>query len=119
MTFLSAPTAGFAGRVSVARRNKGLSQADVARELAVSATTVNDWEHGKSRRIDGVNLLNLSQLLGVSPWWILFGFSEAQRPADADLASPVQPSDLLDLMTLWRALASDQRGALLTLLRSW
>ena len=119
MTFHTAPTAGFAGRVTHARELKGLSKADVARKLKLSSPTVNDWENGKSRRIDGVNLLNLSQLLGVSPWWILFGFSEAQRPADADLTSPVQPSDLLDLMTLWRALASDQRGALLTLLRSW
>lgn len=53
--------------VKAAREAAGLSQEQLARELAVSVFTVSRWERGVTTRIATVRLLALCQALNVKP----------------------------------------------------
>lgn len=59
-------------RIRNTRKDKGLTQGDVADALNISAAAVGSWESGRAKpRIDKLN--ELASLLGVSPHWLLDG----------------------------------------------
>ncbi len=63
---------GFAGRLTEARKKKGLTQDNVAEKLGVSFQSVSLWERGMNAP-DISKLPELSALLGVSIDWLLKG----------------------------------------------
>jgi transcriptional regulator with XRE-family HTH domain len=76
----------FAGRLGRRMASVGLSQADVARQLAVTRTAVHLWRRGaaepRPERLD-----QLALLLGVRAEWLATGAGpEAPGPADATRA---------------------------------
>lgn len=50
-----------------------VSQASLARACGISAPSVNDWVSGKTKTIEGKNLLNAADFLRVSPSWLAEG----------------------------------------------
>lgn len=74
-------------RLKEAREAKGLSKTAFARAVGVSNPTVTDWEKGAGDggiiEISGVKLMKVSQVLDVTPNWILHG-----EGAAGDAASP-------------------------------
>lgn len=64
------------------------TQKALADACGVRAPSVNDWLSGKSKTIEGVNLLRAAQFLGVTPRWLAEGVgpmrdqTEAGTPAD-------------------------------------
>ena len=60
-------------RIRAAREEAGLSQTDVARALRISASAVNQWEHGFSKNIKLLNFFALARLLGQDPHWLATG----------------------------------------------
>ena len=60
-------------RIRAARQEAGLSQTDVARALRISASAVNQWEHGFSKNIKLPTFFALARLLGQDPHWLATG----------------------------------------------
>ena len=71
-----------AARLAELRREKGLSQEELAEKLAVSRQAVSKWERGESSP-DTDNLIALAQLYGVS-LDVLLGLKLAQTPEPAE-----------------------------------
>ena len=60
-------------RLAQAREAKEINKSAFAKLVNVSAPTVTDWESGKIKMIDGVNLLKVCDVLGISPKWLMHG----------------------------------------------
>lgn len=55
----------------VARKKKGLTQAEVANYIGIGQSGYSDWERGKVQRMDSGALARLAQLFGVSADYLL------------------------------------------------
>lgn len=80
-------------RIRDAREQAGLSQADVAKALRISASAVNQWETGFSKNIKLEHFFALARLLQQDPQWLATGtaFSYVRRTQ----ATPPKPDDPL------------------------
>ena len=69
-------------RIRAAREQAGLSQADVAKALRISASAVNQWEQGLTKNMKLNNFFALANLLGQDPRWLATGrtFPSGQEP---------------------------------------
>ncbi len=83
-------------RIRERRLVLGLRQADLARQVEISASYLNLIEHNR-RRIGGKLLVSLAQVLGVEPSMLTEGAEEtlltALREAGAEAAAPVAELD--------------------------
>lgn len=50
-----------------------VSQADLARACGIKAPSVSDWISGKTKTLEGANLVNAAVRLGVNPQWLASG----------------------------------------------
>lgn len=78
-------------RMIAARQARGLTKTGFAKLVGVSQPTVTDWENGKMQP-NGVNLLNASRVLGMSPEQLMTGRASPQKDA-AVLARPTKQSE--------------------------
>lgn len=62
-----------ADRIRTAREEAGLSQADVAKALRISASAVNQWEQGFCKNIKLEHFFALASLLRQNPQWLATG----------------------------------------------
>ena len=60
-------------RIRAAREDAGLSQADVAKALRISASAVNQWEQGLTKNMKLNNFFALANLLGQDARWLATG----------------------------------------------
>jgi len=67
--------------------DRGMSQADLARELAVGVATVSEW-FTRGRVPNGDVLLRLPHALGVNGHWLLTGEGPRELERDPDAADP-------------------------------
>jgi len=74
-------------RLTAAREALGITKAELARRVKVSAPTVTDWESGKIKTPDAPHLLRLCQVLGRSTYWLMDGRSDPSLPP-----TPLEPS---------------------------
>jgi transcriptional regulator with XRE-family HTH domain len=72
-------------RLEKARKDSGLSKAELARRVRVSAPTMTDWSRGAVAEISAESLLLLCRELAVSPWWLWWGAGEAPAPSVSSL----------------------------------
>jgi transcriptional regulator with XRE-family HTH domain len=78
------------------RKNKGLSQESLAALCNMSRVTITQIENGNVKSIDGSNLINICNVLNISPQWLTTGkgdpspasLTEVQEPAAAYQANP-------------------------------
>lgn len=56
-----------------------LSQSDLARACGIRPASVNNWVSGKTKTIEGENLLNAARALNVSPDWLATGHGPRER----------------------------------------
>lgn len=45
----------------------------LARACGIKPPSVSDWLSGKTKKMEGANLLSASEYLGVNPWWLATG----------------------------------------------
>lgn len=67
-----------------------ISQAALARACGITAPSVNDWLSGKTKTIEGQNLLLAAEFLGVSPKWLATGRGPARKAAGLAEGSNVE-----------------------------
>ena len=86
-------------RIRERRAIRGLRQADLARQVGISASYLNLIEHNR-RRIGGKLLIDIAQVLGVEPSMLTEGAEAAListlREAAADAATPMAETDRAD-----------------------
>ena len=67
-------------RIAALRKNAGMSQAELAKALAISPSTVGMYEQGR-REPDSQMLIALSELFGVSIDYLVKGCPETRQDA--------------------------------------
>ncbi|QKL07422.1 helix-turn-helix domain-containing protein [Pseudomonas putida] len=67
-----------------------ISQAALARACGIKAPSVNDWVSGKTKTIEGQNLLLAAEFLGVTPKWLATGRGPIRKGAGLDEGSNVE-----------------------------
>jgi transcriptional regulator with XRE-family HTH domain len=60
-------------RIRVLRESKGLTQEQLAAQLGVTKGAVHQWEKDLTKNIKNVTFLALSQVLGTTQEYLLFG----------------------------------------------
>lgn len=98
-------TEALAARLKTARRARGFTQEQLARELGLSRSAVAQWETSRAGQLRE-NLVRLAAVLGVSVSWLLRGMEEGDMRGDE-----------LALLRLYRALSAEDRAELLRLAR--
>jgi phage repressor protein C with HTH and peptisase S24 domain len=61
-----------------------LKLVDLARACNVRPPSVNAWTSGKTKALEGANLLAASEFLGVNPWWLATGEGPMRPGPEAD-----------------------------------
>jgi transcriptional regulator with XRE-family HTH domain len=69
-------------------RPPGYTQAGLARACGIATPSVSDWLSGKTKRIEGENLLRAAKFLNVSPWWLATGEGEAELKDSKEVNLP-------------------------------
>lgn len=73
-----------------------VSQAALARACGIKPPSVNDWISGKTKTIEGRNLLLAAEFLGVSPKWLATGrgpiHKAASLPEGSNVETALQPT---------------------------
>ncbi len=90
-------------RISVAREHAGLSEDQLAAQLAVQRQTIDHWE-GDGSEPRANKLAMLAGILGVSPAWLLTGAGEG-------IPAPSATPETIDDSSLRLRLASELRDA--------
>jgi len=76
-------------KLAMESNGKRITQAALARACNLSAPSVNDWLTGKTKTIEGVNLLNAAVFLKVSPVWL--GSGKGKMREEGSNVSPSKP----------------------------
>jgi len=92
-------------RVRAARRDRGLTQDELADQVGVSRSAVAQWETGRSGQVTG-NLSRIADVLEVSVEYLMYG-------DDKRAAAEVRQGDELALLRLYRECSADDRQMLL------
>lgn len=73
-----------------------VTQAALARACHITAPSVNDWISGKTKSIEGENLLNAAAFLKVSPLWLATGKGPMREHGAISRDSPEQAGGSLN-----------------------
>ncbi|MCY4614519.1 MAG: helix-turn-helix domain-containing protein [Nitrospira sp.] len=108
-------------RIQTARKQAGLSQADVAKALRISASAVNQWEQGFSKNIKLEHFFALASLLRQDPQWLatgtVFPYVRHTQATPPKLDDPPLTSEEKALLHQVRQMPSRLRKVLLRFLR--
>lgn len=85
-------------RLRQARDAAGVTDTDICAACNVKPPSVHAWMTGKTKNIEGHNLLTVCDLLGVSPHWVIFGTEAVGTRAGAHGAQPIDPDGLASLI---------------------
>lgn len=93
------------GRIRTLRRDKGLSQDDLAQKVGVSRSAVAQWETGRSGQVTG-NLSRIARALDTHVEYLVYGQDQAA-------AASVTLGDERALLRLYRECEPEDRQILL------
>lgn len=114
-------------RIKQRREGLGMSKAKLARACRVSGATVNDWENGDIKAINGENLLRAADALRCTPYWLMTGTERhtdaaryappsesfsAAAPLVQEIGPPYLSDEHHDLLTRWDRLPTQSKTAL-------
>ncbi|OOW06636.1 peptidase [Pseudomonas sp. MF6396] len=76
-----------------------ISQAALARACGIKPPSVNDWISGKTKTIEGQNLLRAAEFLKVTPMWLATGKGAMRKAGPA--VAPVSNAAMLGPISVW------------------
>jgi phage repressor protein C with HTH and peptisase S24 domain len=74
-----------------------VSQASLARACGIRAPSVNDWLSGKTKTIEGQNLLLAADFLKVQPMWLATGKGSMRKGMDGGLSPDSKESNVISI----------------------
>lgn len=85
-----------ADRLTIAINAAGITKAELARRVGISAPSVNGWFTGKAKFLRGENLLAAARALDVDQDWLASGKGAMQRHvvSEAETAPYLQPAEI-------------------------
>ncbi|MXX11283.1 MAG: helix-turn-helix domain-containing protein [Nitrospira sp. SB0667_bin_9] len=108
-------------RIQIARKQAGLSQADVAKALRISASAVNQWESGFSKNIKLEHFFALARLLRQDPQWLatgtVFPYTRRTQATPPKLDAPLLTREEKAILHHIRRMPDTTRKGLLKFLR--
>ena len=104
LTFMSTP-ADIGTRIRAARRERGLTQDELAEQVGVSRSAVAQWETGRTGQVTG-NLSRIAGMLEVNVEYLMYG-------DDKRAMGEVRQGDELALLRLYRECDPEDRQMLL------
>lgn len=107
LTAMSTP-AGIGLRIRDTRRDRGMTQDQLAAVVGVSRSAVAQWETGRAGQITG-NLTRIADALSVGVEYLMHG-------TDKSMPAEVKQGDELALLRLYRECAPDDRQLVLRLI---
>lgn len=110
---------GLGARIKAARLERKMTLEQLARQVGVSKSAVQQWESGNTENLKLQNLFSLGIALGKDVYEICFGANRSdwireQAPAYA----PQVSADEIDLVDLWRRIPPGARKGLKLHLRN-
>jgi transcriptional regulator with XRE-family HTH domain len=99
-------------RLRHARRLRGKSQVELAKQAGVTQASVSDLERGKSKSFRGTTLVAIAQTLQVNPEWLAKGIG---RMEDGNM--PPLPVDAERVARDWLKLAPEVRAKIADMIR--
>ena len=104
LTRMSTPT-DIGARVATVRRERGLTQDQLAEQVGVSRSAVAQWETGRTGQVTG-NLSRIAAALEVNVEYLMYGHAK-------HMAAEVRQGDELALLRLYRECEPEDRQMLL------
>ena len=108
-------------RIRSSREQAGLSQAEVAKSLRVSASAVNQWEQGLSKNIKLDHFFALARLLRQDPQWLatgtVFPYMRHEQATPPSLDEPPLTREEKALLHHFRGLPDRVRTTLLKFIK--
>ena len=108
-------------RIRAAREEAGLSQADVAKALHISASAVNQWERGLIKNMKLDHFFALTNLLKQDPRWLATGKVPSRTREPAVMSPkpdyPALTSEEKALLHYFRQIPNTLRKVVLRFLR--
>lgn len=83
-----------------------VSQASLARACGIRAPSVNDWLSGKTKTIEGQNLLIAADFLKVQPMWLATGKGSMRKGVDSGLLPDSKETNVISLDSRRKSLDS-------------
>lgn len=80
-----------------------VTQAALARACGVRAPSVNDWVSGKTKAIEGQNLLIAADFLKVLPMWLATGKGPMRKGPDGAACSDSKESNVIPIDSRWKS----------------
>lgn len=108
LTNMSSPP-NIGARVRDIRRERGMTQDQLAERIGVSRSAVAQWETGRAGQLTG-NLSRIADVLGIGMEYLMHG-------ADKRAAGQVGQGDELALLRLYRECSPEDRQLVLRMLR--
>lgn len=96
-------------RIRLARETLGLNQGELARRIGIKQASLSDLENGLSKAPSARVLLDMADILKVTPRWIIDG-----KDGELKIATPKEH----DLLDLFRELPEPQQQAMLGTLQA-
>lgn len=100
-----------AERIRYTRKEKHMTQKELATAVNVSPQVISNWERGYTPEIGDTDLLNLSLALNVSTDYLL-GRDIQPAPIKIELTSPQLSPDELALIEKYRKMRDDQKDTM-------
>jgi len=104
LTYMNTP-ADIGTRIRAARRNRGLTQDQLAERVGVSRSAVAQWETGRTGQVTG-NLSRIAEVLDVNVEYMMSG-------DDKRGAAEARQGDEMALLRLYRACEPEDRQMVL------
>lgn len=95
-------------RISLLLNKTGLSQSELATRIGIKQPSVNAWVNGKTKKIEGENLLNAAAALGVSPTWLATGKGPMEPPAKGNAEFITQDEEAKKILAANEALKAGE-----------
>lgn len=76
-----------------------ISQAALARACGIKPPSVNDWISGKTKTIEGQNLLHAAEFLKVTPMWLATGRGPMRKQGNSN--QPASNATMIGPISVW------------------
>ena len=83
---------------------------ELARACGIRQPSINDWLNGRTKKLEGANLLAAAEFLHVNPWWLATGAGP--------MRSPMPDSEIREAISLLQSLGQETRRVALTQIKA-